>query len=399
MIGRSDSVGYRWTRTPAAARHFTPRRASCNRRAVWKAARRGACHVKIERGNLRFVTSYLSSLPESRVPDPASAPPLRWGILAPGWIASLFTEALAAHTTQQVVAVGSRSVERAAAFAQKYGIARSYGSYEELVDDDGVDAVYVASPHSGHHAQALLSLAAGKPTLVEKAFTRNAGEASDVIDAARSAGLALMEAMWPRFQPQTDVIRQLLADGALGTPTTVIADHGQYFDFDPQHRLYNPDLAGGAVLDLGVYPISFASFALGAPTQITAVGDLTTTGVDGQVSLVLRSGDAHASLNTTLYSKTPTTAIISGPGGMVQLSGPFYAPATLTWTPRGGEVVVRERGPVIGHRALCYEAAEFARVVTSGATESEFLPLDETLSIMKTMDEVRRQIGMTLPGE
>ena len=340
-----------------------------------------------------------ATLPTSRVPDPAEAPSLRWGILAPGWIADAFVRALAAHTTQRVVAAGSRSLDRAEAFAREHGIDRAYGSYAELVDDPEVDVVYVASPHSGHHAQALLAIAAGKHVLVEKAFTRNASEAAEVIDAARSAGVFAMEAMWARFQPAADVIRQLLADGGLGEVATVLADHGQYFDFNPAHRLFNPDLAGGAVLDLGVYPISFASLALGTPERIVAVGDLAPTGVDAQVSIVLTSGPAHALLNATLLAKTPTTASISGSGGRVELSGSFYAPGTLTYTPLGRDSLVLEPGPIRRTGALAFEAAELARCVADGRTESPLLPLSETLAVMQTMDEVRRQIGMVLPGE
>jgi predicted dehydrogenase len=345
------------------------------------------------------MTSAPAAMPNSRIPDPRTAPSLRWGVLAPGWIAGSFVAALAEHTAQRVVAVGSRSAERAQQFAGRNGVERSYGSYEELVDDDEVDVVYVASPHSEHHRQALLAIAAGKHVLVEKAFTRNASEAAEVIDAARSAGVFAMEAMWTRFQPQSDVIRQFIADGALGDVTTVLADHGQHFVLNPAHRLFNPDLAGGALLDLGVYPVSFASFAIGRPDRVVAVGDLTPTGVDAQVSITLTAGEAHAVLNATLLAKTPTTASISGSAGQITLAGPFYAPQPLTYTPLGGEPVVVPPGPILGTGGLAFEAAELARCVTEGRTESPLLPLDETLAIMQTMDEVRRQVGFTYPGE
>src|SRR6188472_1270908 len=193
-----------------------------------------------------------TSLPAPRIPDPAQAPPLRWGILAPGGIARAFADALRKHTRQELVAVGSRSKERADAFASTFDIPKAYSDYQALVADPDVDVVYVASPHSEHRDQALLVIEAGKHVLVEKAFTRNAAEAGEVIAAARAAGVALMEAMWTRFLPGI---------GVLGRVTTLMADHGQYFDFEPRHRLYNPDLAGGALLDLGVYPVSFTSFA------------------------------------------------------------------------------------------------------------------------------------------
>ena len=184
-----------------------------------------------------------------------------------------FVDALSRHTRQRVVAVGSRSLDRAPAFADRSRHrTRLFGSYEELVGDPDIDVVYVASPHSEHAAQALLAISAGKPVLVEKAFARNASEARQVVSAARAAGVLAMEAMWTRFLPQTDVIAQLLADGVLGEVITVLADHGQSFDPDPNGRLFNPALAGGALLDLGVYPISFASFVLGNPDAVVATG-------------------------------------------------------------------------------------------------------------------------------
>jgi predicted dehydrogenase len=345
------------------------------------------------------MSPFPSALPTSRIPEPATAPPLRWGILAPGGIAGSFVTALAAHTRQQVVAVGSRSAERAAAFAARHGIERAHGSYAALVADPGVDVVYVASPHSEHHDHALAAIAAGKHVLVEKSFTRNASEAGQVIDAARSAGVLAMEAMWARYLPQFDVIRQLLAGGVLGQVATVLADHGQYFDLNPVHRLFNPDLAGGAMLDLGIYPVSFASFALGTPETVTAIGSLTETGVDAQVSILLTVGAAQATLNASLLAKTPTTASISGTSARVELSGSFYAPGILTLTAVNGTRLVRDPDPISGGGGLSYEAAELARCVAAGMTESPLLPLDETLSIMRTMDEVRRQVGVVLPGE
>ena len=253
------------------------------------------------------------------------APPLRWGVLAPGRIAGSFVDALSRHTRQQVVAAGSRSLDRARAFADRFGIERAYSSYEQLVGDPDIDAVYVASPHSEHAAQALLAISAGKPVLVEKAFARNASEARQVVGAARAAGVLAMEAMWTRYLPQSDVIAQLLADGVLGEVVTVLADHGQSFDFDPNGRLFNPALAGGALLDLGVYPISFASFVLGNPDEIVATGTRTATGVDAQVGVVLSTGAAQACINTTLLARTPTTASISGSAARLEISGPFYA--------------------------------------------------------------------------
>ena len=343
------------------------------------------------------------SLPLSTVPDPASAPKLNWGILAPGGIARAFADAAARLAGQRVVAVGSRSAERASAFAAAFGIEQAYGSYQALVDDPSVQAVYVASPHSQHHALTVLAIAAGKHVLVEKAFARNAAEAADMIDRAAAAGVTLMEAMWTRFLPQSYVIRQLLADGVLGEVQTVIADHGQYFDVDPLHRLFNPELAGGALLDLGVYPVSFASMVLGRPDRITAVGDLTSTEVDAQVTAVLQGGKsapvAHGVVSTTLTALTPTIASISGTAARIEVTGPFYAPNPGTLIHRDGRRLAIEPGPLTGHHAMAYEAAHFAGLVAEGRLESPLLPLAETLDIMRTMDEIRAQVGVRYPGE
>ncbi|GAA3453217.1 Gfo/Idh/MocA family protein [Dactylosporangium matsuzakiense] len=340
----------------------------------------------------------MSTLPTARTADPADAPPIRWGIIAPGWIAGQFAGAVHKHSASTVVAVGSRSQERAEQFAAQYG-ARAYGSYEALVADDGVDAVYVASPHSHHAEQTRLALEAGKPVLVEKAFTQNAAQAAGLVELAAGSGLLLMEAMWSRFLPHYDIVRQLLADGALGEIQTTSGDHGQYFDIPPTHRLLNPDLAGGALLDLGIYPISFTSFVLGAPDEIRATATMAATGVDAQVSAVLRTGAAHGIVSTTQTAKTPTTAAVAGTEARVEIPGDFYSPQAVRLTTRTGETQESAAPAIRGHDGLVYQAAHFAELLRAGATESPLLPLAETVSIMETMDEIRRQIGLVYPDE
>jgi predicted dehydrogenase len=352
------------------------------------------------RCNVRLVTWFPTALPIPRTPDPAGAPALRWGILGPGGIASDFATAATQSANQHVVAVASRSLQRAEAFGSRFGITSCYGSAEQLVDDDAVQAVYVASPHSAHFEQALLALNAGKHVMVEKAFTENAAQAQRLVDAAAAARSTLMEAMWTRFLPGTDVVRQLLADGTLGTVRTVIADHGQYFDFDPDHRLFSPALAGGALLDLGVYPVSFASFALGVPDAIHAFADRTSTGVDGQVSAILHHQNAQALINATLFARTPTTATISGTSGRIEIGRPFYGTSELVVVSRDDDRLLYD-GAVDGvqRAGLSYEIAHFASLVTTGAGESPLLPLSETVAVMGTMDTIRQQIGLQFPDE
>ena len=335
-------------------------------------------------------------LPTSRIPDPRDAPPLRWGILAPGGIARTFAAALRKHTRQELVAVGSRSRERADTFADEFEIDGRHDSYEALAFDDGIDAIYVASPHSHHAEHAQLAISAGKHVLVEKAFTPTAEGARAVIGAAREAGVTCMEAMWTRFLPHIDVVRQLLADGALGDIEVVEADHGQYFDFDPKFRLFNPELAGGAILDLGVYPVSFASFVLGTPQRVSVAGTRAASGVDRQVSMILDGFaehlHAHAVLNTTLAARTPTTAAISGANGRIEIPGDFYAPQQVLLTTRSGEELRSPAPQIPGHEGLAFEAAHFAQLVAEGRRESPLITLDESISIVATMEKALQQI-------
>ncbi|MBO3085142.1 Gfo/Idh/MocA family protein [Cellulomonas fengjieae] len=340
-------------------------------------------------------------LPEPRVADPREAPPLRWGVLAPGFIAGRWAHAVRTHTSQRVVAAGSRSLPRAQEFADAHGIDRAYGSYQQLVEDPDVDVVYVASPHSHHRDQALLAIEAGKHVLVEKAFTRNAAEARELVDAARAAGVLLMEAMWTRYLPHTDVIRRLLADGALGDVHRVAADYGVRTAPDPSHRLLDPALAGGVLLDLGVYPLAFASFAASAarPTSVQATGVLASTGVDAQVSAMVGYGpDLQTSVFTSLLAATPHTAQIAGSAARVEVGEQFYLPTTVTLV-RDGQRATWDDNRIHGHDGLCFQAAALARYVAEGRTESPWQPLDETVAILETADEIRRQLGVVYPGE
>jgi len=330
-----------------------------------------------------------------------AAPPLRWGILAPGWIAGQFAAALRRGTRQRIAAVGSRNLDRARAFADEHGAPTAYGSYDALVDDPHVDIVYVASPHSEHHRQARLALEAGKPVLVEKAFTRNAAEARDLIDLARANGLFVLEGMWSRFLPHYDVIHQAVHDGLIGEVTTVFADHGQHLYPDGPDRLASPDLAGGALLDLAVYPISFADFVLGAFTTVTATGSLTDRGVDRQESVtVANAAGALGVLHASMLAASPCSATICGTDGRLEIAGTFYLPSSVTLRDRDGQLIDRyDPTGDTAHQGLRYEAAEAARCLTAGAAESPLHPPATTLRIMQAMDEVRRQLGVHFPGE
>jgi predicted dehydrogenase len=301
------------------------------------------------------------------------------------------------HTRAQLVAVGSRNRDRCERFATAHGVPTTHIGYRDLVEDPQVDAVYVATPHSQHLEHALLAISAGKHVLVEKAFTRNVGEAERVFAAARAAGVFVMEAMWTRFLPHVAKLHQVIDAGEIGEIVNITADHGQAFPFNPKSRLFDPALAGGALLDLGVYPVSFAHDFLGVPDSVLAVGALTETGVDGQVSMVLTyGGRAQASLSTTLWAKTPTTASISGTEGNIIVSGNFYTPTTFTVTRNDGARWGFDQPVAAG---LQYEAAEVARCVAAGETESPRMPWEGTLDVMRTLDSVRAQAGVVYPGE
>ncbi len=319
--------------------------------------------------------------------------PVRWGILGTGGIARTFATDLTLTDSGEVAAVGSRSADGANAFADEYGIPNRHDSYESLVADPVVDVVYVATPHPSHHDNAVLALRAGKPVLVEKPFTMNAAEALDVVAVARATGLFAMEAMWTRFLPHVARIRQWLAAGALGDIVTVTADHGQWFAEDPAFRLFAPELGGGALLDLGVYPVSFASMILGTPSRIEALGDPAFTGVDAQTSMLFGyDSGAQAVLTCTLRAKSPTRAAIVGTEARIEIDGDFYAPTAVSLITRDGEVTRIESDHQ--GRGLRHQADEVARLLAAGELESPLLPLDETVSIMATMDAVLDRIGL-----
>jgi predicted dehydrogenase len=313
--------------------------------------------------------------------------PLGWGLIGTGGIAQSFAADLMYTKSGRAAAVGSRHMDSANRFADRLNIPNRHASYEALVADPDVDVVYVATPHPMHQANALLALRAGKPVLVEKAFTMNATEAEVLVAAARAEGLFLMEAMWTRFLPHVAEIRRLLAERALGEIVTVTADHGQWFAQDPDFRLFAPDLGGGALLDLGVYPVSFASMVLGKPDQIVTLVDPAFTGVDGQTSMLFGyASGAQAVLTCTLSAKSPTRGAIVGTDARIEIDGDFYAPASFDFISRAG---VRTRFEAVHEgRGLWHEAEEVARCLREELLESPLMPLDESVEIMRTMDAV-----------
>lgn len=323
---------------------------------------------------------------------------LRWGILATGGIAHLFTKDLAAHG-HTVVAVGSRSLESARAFAAEHNIPRAHGSYESLAADPDVDIVYVATPPPLHAHNALLVLGHGKHVLVEKPFTLNEKEAVIVTDDAHRRRLVVMEAMWTRFLPHMHHVRALIADGRIGTVRSVHAEHAQLLSVDDNHRLRDPHLGGGALLDLGVYPISFLHDLLGAPEDVDARAVMTSTGVDASVATVsAHTGGVLATTFSSMDVRGRNEATVLGTEGRIEIAATWYTPTTVTLRDAAGAVVENFRADVSG-RGMQYQAAEMERLVYAKTTGSDLMSPASTVAVMRTMDRVRERIGLRYPGE
>ncbi len=330
--------------------------------------------------------------------------PIRWGILATGKIAHSFARDLRLVPGAEIAAVGSRRPEQARAFAEEYGAAAAHGSYEDLVADPSVDVVYVATPHALHLENARMALEAGKHVLCEKALTLNTRDAEEMMGLARERGLFLMEAMWMACNPVIRALRERVASGDLGRVTQIRADLGFHVDRDPADRLLNRDLGGGALLDMGIYPLTFAHLFLGAPERLTATAALSAAGIDLDVAISARYADgAVAALTASMTSWSPRTATIATDRGRIDLASPFHEPAEATWTPYdqgspGTPEVIGPLEPLIGS-GLGNEAAEVMRCLRASELESPLVPHAQTLSLMSQMDAIREQIGVTYPSD
>lgn len=323
---------------------------------------------------------------------------LRWGILATGGIAHAFASDLRTAGLD-LVAVGSRSQASADAFAAEFDIPHAHASYEALVADPDVDIVYVSTPHPMHHAGATLALENGKHVLVEKAFTLNRAEAEDLRRSAADRGLLAMEAMWTRYLPHMVRIREIVADGALGEIRAVTADHTQRITDDPAHRLNALELGGGALLDLGIYPISFIWDVLGAPETVTATARLGETGADTEVATIMTH--AGGAISTSLSSSRAAganTATVIGTEARIEIDRVWYTPTSFRLIAPDGEVLERFTSNVEG-RGMQYQAIAAERLVNDGVMEGDVLPIAESAAIMGTLDDIRAQIGVRYPSE
>lgn len=338
-----------------------------------------------------------ATLPSPRVPDPATAPVLRWGVMGTGWIAERFVTAVRRLTRQDVSAVGSRDRRTADFFADRFGIARRYGSYADLVADPQLDVIYVATPHNAHLPCAELVLQAGKAVLVEKPLALNAGQARRLADVAAASGLFCMEALWTFFLPKFDVIRQVLDDGLLGTVHTVLADNGEWFPAG--HRIFDASLAGGPMLDLGTYPVSLAVRILGEADGVLADGTWLPTGVHAQVGALLRHGSARSVVHTTLLGNTATTAVLSGDAATLTIPGAFYRPGPFVLAAADASATLTYREPAVGYDGLAFQVAETARRIVAGDRGSPVRPLADSIATLAAMDAIRAQLEIVFPGE
>ncbi len=318
--------------------------------------------------------------------------PLRWGILATGAIAALIADDLDHVPGARKVAVASRDLERAKGFADRHGVERPYGSHQELLADPEVDVVYVATPHAQHHRVASQVVAAGKHVLVEKAFTCSLPAAEDLVSRIRGAGVFGMEAMWARFQPALARARELVADGAIGEVRAVQADLGFPSAASASHRLLDPAQGGGALLDLGVYPVSFAQWFLGTAETVHTVGRFGPTGVDVEAALLLGyPGDRHAVISCSLTSASPGQAAVVGTAGRIVVPPRFHHPPVVRLERLGHEPEVFDN-PLIG-AGYSFELMHVAECIAHGRTESPVISLDDTLAVMRVLDSALDQIG------
>lgn len=317
----------------------------------------------------------------------------RWGIIGTGKIARAFAAAL--HETPGAVLAGvaSRTPDNAATFAREQGMAKAYASYQDLVDSADIDLVYIATPHTEHADNAMMALAAGKGVLCEKPFTMNRTEAERVVAFARSKKLFLMEAMWTRYMPALAEVRKIIASGEIGAVSQVTADFGFTAKFDPAHRLFNPALGGGALLDIGIYPLSIAAALLGPVASVTAQAELGSTGVDVNTGFILRHANGGvSSCACSLVAETPVELTVSGDKGYVRMNGRFHHAESITVTLAKG-VARTIPTPFLGN-GYVHEVIEAQRCWQAGLLESPGMPLDETLALMGVMDDIRAQIGL-----
>ncbi len=322
---------------------------------------------------------------------------IKWGILGLGGIANAFAEGVSALTDAEIIACGSRTAEKAEEFGAKWNIPHRHASYEALVADPDVDAIYVATPHPVHKENCLLAIANGKPVLCEKPFTVNLGETMEIIAAAKAANLLVMDGMWSRFLPHIVKAQELANSGVIGEVRMIQADFAFRGGWSPELRWLNPELGGGGLLDVGVYVISLAQLFFGQPIFVSGAAHIGETGVDEQAAMVLGFPEGKlASLICGVRTNTPHEATIFGTEGSIKLHKLWWRPSKLTLSVNGKD---EEIAPEIVGNGFNYEAAEFGRCLRAGIKESPMRTYADTIGVMNTMDTLRKQWGLVYPME
>ena len=324
---------------------------------------------------------------------------ISWGIIGTGGIAKKFAEALQILPEADLIAVGSRAADTAKKFAEAFNIPHRHSSYTELANDPDIDVVYIATPHPFHMENTILCLKASKAVLCEKPFALNVGQVQQMISTARGKKLFLMEAMWTRFLPIIAKVREWLEQDLIGPVRLLQADFGFRGEWNPKGRLFNPELAGGALLDVGVYTVALASMVYGQPpARITSLTHLGSTDIDEQSAMLLGYEDGQlAVLSCAIRTQTPQQAVIVGTKGTIRIHSPFWCATTATISIEGKEdETIKIPFECNGFE---YEVTEVMRCLQAGKPESDIMPLDESLSIVKTMDEIRAQWGLKYPME
>ncbi|HEX4433365.1 MAG TPA: Gfo/Idh/MocA family oxidoreductase [Acidimicrobiales bacterium] len=322
---------------------------------------------------------------------------IRWGVVGPGIIATGFAEAMQWADGGTITAVASRSLERAEAFGDRFDIATRYGDYDALAADPDIDVVYVATPHSRHEVDTIGLLRAGKHVLCEKPFALNAHQARRMAEEATRQGLFLMEAIWSRFLPSYRSLVEVIGEGRIGQPLLVEADFGFRRPIDPVHRHFAPELGGGALLDLGIYPIQLCTLVLGPIERVVADGVVGATGVDEVVTALLHHGeDRLGVVKAALRVGMTCTARIAGTEGAIALPAMMHCPNSLTVSSAAG---VEHIDASYEGNGLRFEIDEVHRCLAAGRTESSVVPLSESIALATTLDAIRAELGVVYPGE
>ena len=323
---------------------------------------------------------------------------IRWGIIGTGWIADKMAEALTVVEDATLAAVASRAKGKSEEFARRHGVAASYGSYEEVAVDPDIDVIYIATPHPYHCANTLMCLRNGKAVLCEKPFAMNEREVLQMISTAREHGVFLMEAFWTRFLPSMDKVLELVASGVLGEVRHIKSDFGAVTGFDPNHRAFNKSLGGGSLLDIGSYPVFLTLLLWGEPDQISAVPHIGSTGVDESLALTFKYGDGRiATLFSSFTVNSTVESHICGTKGRLKLNRWWHCPVPLELT-KGEEQPETIQFDYVGN-GYNYEAEEVVRCLRSGRKESDILPLDFSLRLIRLLDRIRKEMGLVYDAD